>query len=166
MGQQNGGMMHDNGGMGRGGTVELVASNEPNQRLPIPERLQPDRVTDEALYYTVRTERGEHRFFHQGVRSETLGYNGSLLGPMIELPTGKTVYITTINQLDEPTSSIGTVSSSREPKTAGPITHSIRVSRNKSVSISTNNRARSGSTRIRWARRPSKSTLVWPDSYM
>lgn len=104
MGQQNGGMMHDNGGMGRGGTVELVASNEPNQRLPIPERLQPDRVTDEALYYTVRTERGEHQFFHQGVSSETLGYNGSLLGPMIELPTGKTVYITTINQLDEPTS--------------------------------------------------------------
>ena len=105
MGDRNdGGMMHGNGGMGRGGTVELVASNEPNQRLPIPERLRPDRVTDEALYYTVRTERGEHRFFNQGVSTETLGYNGNLLGPMIELPAGKTVYINTINQLDEPTS--------------------------------------------------------------
>ncbi|WP_214759701.1 multicopper oxidase domain-containing protein [Exiguobacterium sp. s146] len=91
-------------GMGRGGIVELVSSNEPSHPLPIPERLQPDRVTDEALYYTIRTERGEHRFFDQGVSAETLGYNGNLLGPMIELPTGKTVYINTINQLDEPTS--------------------------------------------------------------
>lgn len=98
------GMMHSNGGMGRGNTVDLTASNEPAQPLPIPERLQPDRVTDEALYYTVRTERGEHRFFDEGVNTDTLGYNGNLLGPMIELPTGKTVYIDTINQLDEPTS--------------------------------------------------------------
>lgn len=103
-GWNDGGMMHDSGSMGRGNTVDLVASNEPTQPLPIPKRLQPDRVTDEALYYTVRAERGEHRFFNQGVSSETLGYNGSLLGPMIELPTGKTVYIDTINQLDEPTS--------------------------------------------------------------
>ncbi|MFN4214565.1 multicopper oxidase family protein [Exiguobacterium sp.] len=104
MGERDGGMMHGNGGMGRGGIIELVASNEPNQPLPLPQRLKPDRVTDDALYYTVRAERGEHRFFDEGVSTETLGYNGSLLGPMIELPIEKTVYIKTINQLNEPTS--------------------------------------------------------------
>lgn len=98
------GMMHGNGGTGRGNSVELVKSNEPNQPLPIPGRLQPDRVTDEALYYTIRTEPGKHRFFDEGAKTDTLGYNGDLLGPMIELPAGKTVYIDTINQLDEPTS--------------------------------------------------------------
>ncbi|WP_404284379.1 multicopper oxidase family protein [Exiguobacterium aurantiacum] len=102
--RDNGGMMHGNGGRGRGNTIDLITSDEPAQPLPIPKRLQPDRVTDEALYYTVRTERGEHRFFDEGVNTETLGYNGTLLGPMIELPAGKTVYIDTINQLAEPTS--------------------------------------------------------------
>ncbi|STO07180.1 multicopper oxidase family protein [Exiguobacterium aurantiacum] len=100
--QDDVGMMH--GGMGRGNTIDLTASSEPTKPLPIPERLQPDRVTDDALYYTVRTELGEHRFFDEGVRTETLGYNGNVLGPMIELPAGKTVYINTINQLDEATS--------------------------------------------------------------
>ncbi|MFN3366660.1 MAG: copper oxidase, partial [Exiguobacterium mexicanum] len=65
--RDNGGMMHGNGGMGRGNTIDLITSDEPAQPLPIPKRLQPDRVTDEALYYTVRTERGEHRFFDEGV---------------------------------------------------------------------------------------------------
>lgn len=56
-------MMHGNGGMGRGNSIiDLVASNEPSKPLPLPERLEPDRVTDDALYYTVRTESGEHRY--------------------------------------------------------------------------------------------------------
>ncbi|TCI42169.1 copper oxidase [Exiguobacterium sp. SH3S2] len=98
------GMMHGNGGMGRGNSIDLVSSIEPAKPLPIPERLRPDRVTEDELYYTVRAQIGDSQFLSAGAQTETLGYNGDLLGPMIELPKGKTVYINTINQLNDPTS--------------------------------------------------------------
>jgi len=102
----NDGNMHGNGGngmMGHGANIDLAASSEPVKSLPIPPELKPDRETDDAVYYTVRAEQGETRFFADGKRTPTLGYNGNLLGPMIQLPKGKTVYIDTVNRLDEPT---------------------------------------------------------------
>nr|WP_240544430.1 multicopper oxidase domain-containing protein [Exiguobacterium algae] len=100
----NGNMMDDFGFMGDGSSSALSSSDEPEQALPIPNRLKADRVTDGAVYYTLEANEGTHQFFRSGKPSETLGYNGDLLGPMIELPTGKTVYIDTVNRLKEETS--------------------------------------------------------------
>ena len=97
------GMGGNNGAMGHGAMQELQASDEPTQPLPIPTALQPDRVTGDTVYYTVEATKGTSQFFKDGKKSETFGYNGDLLGPMIELPKGKTVVIDTINRLDEPT---------------------------------------------------------------
>ena len=99
----NGNGMHGNGHMGFGTNISLESSDEPAQSLPIPKRLEPDRVTKDAVYYTIEADEGTTQFFKEGEKSETLGYNGNLLGPMIELPKGKTVYIDTVNRLDEPT---------------------------------------------------------------
>ncbi|WP_251129516.1 MULTISPECIES: multicopper oxidase domain-containing protein [unclassified Exiguobacterium] len=97
-------VMTGNGGpMGHGTTQAIEASDEPEQSLPIPSPLKPDRVTDSTVYYTVVADEGTSRFFQNGKSTETLGYNGNLLGPMLELPKGKTVVIDTINRLDEPT---------------------------------------------------------------
>lgn len=100
----NGNMMDDFGFMGDGSSSALSSSDEPEQALPIPNRLKADRVTDGAVYYTLEANEGTHQFFRSGKPSETLGYNGDLLGPMIELPAGKTVYIDTVNRLKEETS--------------------------------------------------------------
>ncbi|WP_114571511.1 multicopper oxidase family protein [Exiguobacterium flavidum] len=106
-GNMNGmGNMHGNGGNGmmrHGANIDLATSSEPPKPLPIPPELKPDRETEGAVYYTVRAEQGETQFFANGKRTPTLGYNGNLLGPMIKLPKGKTVYIDTVNRLAEPT---------------------------------------------------------------
>ncbi|WP_244150669.1 hypothetical protein [Exiguobacterium profundum] len=72
------------GQMGHGARQELQASDEPTQPLPIPTALQPDRVTEDTVYYTVEATKGTSQFFKDGKKSETFGYNGDLLGPMIE----------------------------------------------------------------------------------
>ncbi|WP_251128076.1 multicopper oxidase domain-containing protein [Exiguobacterium sp. s48] len=102
-GQMGDHMMGNGGPTGHGATQNLQASDEPTQPLPIPTALQPDRVTGDTVYYTVEATKGTSRFFKDGKKSETFGYNGNLLGPMLELPKGKTVVIDTINRLDEPT---------------------------------------------------------------
>ncbi|MCA0981279.1 multicopper oxidase family protein [Exiguobacterium aestuarii] len=99
----NNGMDGNSGPMGHGATQDLQESDEPEQPLPIPTALQPDRVTEDIVYYTVEATEGMSQFFQDGKKTETFGYNGDLLGPMLELPKGKTVVIDTINRLDEPT---------------------------------------------------------------
>src|SRR5699024_10539465 len=67
----------------------------------IPDELKRDEGSEE-LVYTVKAQKGETEFF-DGTKTNTLGYNGTFLGPMIRFDKGETVKIRTVNELDEET---------------------------------------------------------------
>lgn len=79
--------------------VSLNNSTGENE-IKIPAELKRNNK-DEAVY-TVRAQKGKTEIF-DGVQTNTYGYNGSFLGPMIRLVKGETVKISTINELDEDT---------------------------------------------------------------
>lgn len=93
----------ENDGMGHATNIKLKNSTEKENPLGLPKVLKPDQEDKESMRYTVVAREGTTRFFANGDQTNTLGYNGNYLGPMIELKKGKTVSIRTINQLDEPT---------------------------------------------------------------
>ncbi|MBB4823418.1 FtsP/CotA-like multicopper oxidase with cupredoxin domain [Sporosarcina luteola] len=68
--------------------------------LKVPPLLQRDPGED--IVYTVRAQQGETEFF-DGIQTNTYGYNGTFLGPMISVKKGERIKIKTINELDEPT---------------------------------------------------------------
>ena len=88
----NGHMSHDN-------VVSLKDSTGENE-LNIPPLLTSD-ATDRTEY-TIKAQTGKVEIF-DGVTTETLGYNGDLLGPVLQFKKGETVKIHTINELDEET---------------------------------------------------------------
>src|SRR5699024_243023 len=80
--------------------VRLNDSTGKNE-LKIPDELKRDEGSEE-LVYTVKAEKGETECF-DGTNTNTLGYNGTFLGPMIRFDKGETVKIRTVNELDEET---------------------------------------------------------------
>src|SRR5699024_8788489 len=70
--------------------------------LNIPPILESDRVDGNDVYYTIGAKKGQTEIF-DGINTNTLGYNGSFLGPVIPLKKGQTAHFKLINSLDEET---------------------------------------------------------------
>lgn len=85
-------MSHDN-------VIPLNDSTGENE-LKIPAMLELD--DEEGITYTVRATQGKTEIF-DGIETDTYGYNGTFLGPMLRLEKGDKVKIRTINELDEDT---------------------------------------------------------------
>ncbi|MCG7336174.1 multicopper oxidase domain-containing protein [Sporosarcina sp. ACRSM] len=94
-------MMSDmmEGHMSHDEVVSLNDSTGEND-LKIPSMLERD--DEEGIVYTVRAQKGKTEIF-DGTETETYGYNGSFLGPMLRFEKGDRVKIRTVNELDEVT---------------------------------------------------------------
>ncbi|PZX07374.1 FtsP/CotA-like multicopper oxidase with cupredoxin domain [Psychrobacillus insolitus] len=57
---------------------------------------------DEGIVYNIEAQEGSTQFF-DGYQTETYGYNGSFLGPVIRVNRGQTVKIRTSNKLSDET---------------------------------------------------------------
>ena len=93
------GNMMENGHMSHDEVVSLNDSTGENE-LAIPVMLVPDK--EAGIAYTVRAQKGKTEIF-DGIETNTYGYNGTFLGPMLRLEKGETVKIKTINELEEDT---------------------------------------------------------------
>lgn len=91
--------MMENEHMSHDSVVSLNDSTGENE-LKIPSMLERDNKDEVA--YTVRAQKGKTEIF-DGIETNTYGYNGTFLGPMLRLDKGDTVKIRTINELDENT---------------------------------------------------------------
>lgn len=89
----------ENDNMSHGEVVSLNGSTGENE-LKIPSVLERDN--EEGVVYTVRAQRGKTEIF-DGIETNTYGYNGTFLGPMLRFDKGDTVKIRTVNELDEET---------------------------------------------------------------
>lgn len=87
------------GHMNHDDPVELNDSTGENE-LTIPPILERD--AEARFDYTVTAQKGQTEIF-DGYKTDTYGYNGSLLGPMIRMKKGETMKIKTVNELDEDT---------------------------------------------------------------
>lgn len=91
--------MMENEHMSHDEVVSLNDSTGENE-LKIPSMLERDNK--EEIAYTVRAQIGKTEIF-DGIETNTYGYNGTFLGPMLRLDKGETVKIRAINELDENT---------------------------------------------------------------
>src|SRR5690625_1004173 len=80
--------------------VSLDDSTGKNE-LKIPNELEHDENSKE-IAYTIKAQKGKTEIF-DGTQTNTFGYNGTFLGPMLRFDKGDTVKIKTINELDEET---------------------------------------------------------------
>lgn len=84
---------------GHASHTNLVALNDSTgeNELAIPQLIEPkDGIV------TIIAQQGTTEIFN-GVQTQTLGYNGSFLGPVIQVNEGETVTFRTKNELTEPT---------------------------------------------------------------
>lgn len=81
---------------------EIVSLNNSTgeNELAIPPMLEAEH--EQGIEYTVRAQQGVTEIF-EGIQTNTSGYNGSFLGPVLRLEKGEKVKIKTINELDEDT---------------------------------------------------------------
>ncbi len=81
---------------------EVISLNDSTgeNNLKIPQMLKHDNA--EGITYTIRAQKGKTEIF-DGVETNTLGYNGDFLGPVLHFQKGEIVKIRTINELDEET---------------------------------------------------------------
>ncbi|MCM3758493.1 multicopper oxidase domain-containing protein [Sporosarcina aquimarina] len=91
------GMM--DGHMGHNNPLALKGSKGVNE-LSIPPLLAAS--TSENVDYTLTAQKGK-RMLLEGQETETYGYNGDFLGPVLKLRKGESVRIKTVNDLDEDT---------------------------------------------------------------
>lgn len=80
---------------------ELNDSTGENE-LKLPPLLERDKKEGNHVYYTIDAQKGQTEIF-KGTQTNTLGYNTSFLGPVIQMEKGQTVHINTKNSLDEET---------------------------------------------------------------
>lgn len=80
--------------------VIMLHDSTGENELKIPAMLEQD--AGEGVVYTVRAQEGKTEIFN-GTETQTYGYNGSFLGPMLRFEKGDKVKIRTINELDEET---------------------------------------------------------------
>lgn len=81
---------------------EVISLNDSTgeNELKIPPMFERDK--GEGVEYTVRAQKGKTEIF-DGIETNTYGYNGAFLGPVLRFSKGDTVKIRTINELDEET---------------------------------------------------------------
>lgn len=88
------------------GFVRPTAAVHAQQRtytpLPLPELIEDLDPSENKAVFKLVARKGETAFF-KGRKTETYGYNGNYLGPVIRVRKGEEVDITVRNQLDEPT---------------------------------------------------------------
>lgn len=89
--------------MGTDRATVLDESGQEMTALRLPELAVPDSESDSEITYTVTAQAGETSFL-EGQTTQTLGYNGSYLGPVLVVHEGQEVHIKTENQLSEATS--------------------------------------------------------------
>ncbi|MBG9758179.1 multicopper oxidase domain-containing protein [Lysinibacillus sphaericus] len=93
------GMDRTNGHMSHTNPLQLAPSTGENE-LVIPPLLEPDG--DNPAHYSIVAQEGTTEFY-QGVQTETYGYNGSFLGPVIRIQSGQTVQFSTTNEMSKET---------------------------------------------------------------
>lgn len=94
-----------NRGMNMGGEIstELRLSDQEPQELILPPLLEGVSTPDGSIAYTITAQEGITSF-KEGEATQTYGYNGSFLGPVIRIREGQQVSFQTENELDKPTS--------------------------------------------------------------
>src|SRR5699024_11772597 len=93
------GMMNMNGEV----TTELVPSNEPSNKLNLPSILEGVTNPDGEISYTITAQQGNTQL-KEGAATQSYGYNGSILGPIIRLRNGQQISNKNENELDKDTS--------------------------------------------------------------
>ncbi|MFC6180288.1 multicopper oxidase family protein [Lactiplantibacillus daowaiensis] len=100
-------MMGTNGAhgmmMGRTTSTKSTATSTTAHQMALPPLLKPTRQTTQQVAYTVTAQRGKMAFY-QGQKTNTLGYNGNYLGPVLQVNRGQTLKIKTQNHLTTTTS--------------------------------------------------------------
>ncbi|MFC7394190.1 multicopper oxidase family protein [Scopulibacillus cellulosilyticus] len=87
--------------MGHDNIVPLNSSKGKNE-ITFPEILKPASVNGNNVSYTITAQQGKTEFY-PGHKSNTFGYNGNLLGPVVKLKNGQHVTINLVNHLNEDT---------------------------------------------------------------
>ncbi|MFS0783658.1 multicopper oxidase family protein [Bacillus sp. 1P06AnD] len=87
--------------MGHNESISLKDSTGENE-LNMPAILKADSQSDNEVTYTVDARQGQSELF-KGTKTNTLGYNGSFMGPVLKLKKGQNVHIKTKNSLQEDT---------------------------------------------------------------
>lgn len=95
--------MMGNGQMGPNNIADLITDPQIQNKLKLPPLLESDQETPTDIFYTLTTQSGTTAF-KDGPLTETYGYNGSYLGPVLRIRKGQDVHLTTINKLNENTS--------------------------------------------------------------
>ncbi|ATP41631.1 copper oxidase [Solibacillus sp. R5-41] len=89
----------ENGHMSHTNPLALNDSSGENE-LALPPLLKPQNNKENI--YTITAQSGETEIF-DGIQTKTLGYNGSFLGPVIQVNEGEKITFRTKNELDEKT---------------------------------------------------------------
>lgn len=79
-----------------------LEDNEGLHALTFPPLLEPTAVNGNHIEYALTAQQGTMMFV-DGVESDTYGYNGQFLGPVLRLKEGQNVTIKLTNDLPEPT---------------------------------------------------------------
>lgn len=83
-------------------TTANLKSSKGEHELTFPKVLKPDSLTDNAVVYTIKAQQGKTKFLN-GFETETYGYNGRFLGPVVRMEKGMNVTIHLVNELKEDT---------------------------------------------------------------
>lgn len=83
-------------------TEETETMTEKQNELPIPPLLEDENPEEGKAEFTLDVKRGQTEFI-EGYETETLGYNGNYLGPVIQVNRGDDVKINVNNTLEEAT---------------------------------------------------------------
>src|SRR5690625_3715777 len=76
--------MNNHMGMGGEVTTELIPSNQTAKELALPPLLEGNSSTDGDISYTITANEGNTPL-KEGNDTQTLGYNGSIIGPVIRI---------------------------------------------------------------------------------
>lgn len=95
------GMDHSSMKMSHESITELKSSLGENE-LAFPKVLKPDQKDNNSISYTIRAQQGISEIF-DGIKTNTYGYNGDFLGPVIRVEKGMKVTIHLVNDLKEDT---------------------------------------------------------------
>ena len=82
--------------------VNKPAISETNNLLPIPQILEDTNPQEGKAEFNLNVQHGKTEFF-KGKEADTMGYNGSYLGPVIRVRKGDDVTINVNNELKEET---------------------------------------------------------------
>lgn len=84
-------------------SAPLQVSEQKEQKLAIPPLLEPTEEEGNHVTYRITAQKGAYQI-KSGEKTQTLGYNGDFLGPVIRLKKGQDVTFITENQLPTETS--------------------------------------------------------------